>query len=102
MPRGVYQVVQRNGTNVHAHTVSGAHVPVDSNVGSVDAQLRRRLYGSPDLVSVVFAYNLSVLLKIRVYRQKLFTFFNSLRQPNIRLSALGDYKLAISKLYIHI
>jgi hypothetical protein len=77
MPRRVYQVVQRHGTNVYAHAVSGANVPVDSNVGSMDAQLRRRFYRSPDLVSVVFAYNLSVLLKIRVYRQKLFTFFNS-------------------------
>ena len=71
MPRRVYQVIQRNGTNVHANAVSSANVPVYRNVGSMDAQLFRRLYGSPNFVSVVFAYNLSVLLKIRVYRQKL-------------------------------
>jgi hypothetical protein len=71
MPRRVYQVIQRHGANVYAHAVSSAHVPVDSNVSSMYSQLRRRFYWSPDFVAVMFAYNLSVLLEIRVYRQKL-------------------------------
>ena len=67
----VCPVVERHGANVDACTVSGAYVPVYGNVGTMYAQLRGRFYGSPNFVSVVFAYNFSVLLKIRVYRQKL-------------------------------
>ena len=67
----VCPVVQGHGANVDADAVSSAQVPVYGNVGSVYSQLLRRLYWPPDFVSVVFAYNFSVLLKIRVYRQKL-------------------------------
>jgi hypothetical protein len=86
MSRRVCPVVQRHGANVDAYAVSSAHVPVDSNVGSMYAQLLRRFYWSPDFVSVVFACNLSVLLKIRVYRQKLFTVSNAGKTGNIRFS----------------
>jgi hypothetical protein len=89
MPRRVCPVIQRHGANVNAHTVSSADVPVDSNVGSMYAQLRRRFYGSPDFVAVVFAYNLAVLLKIRVYRQKTFTVSIAGKTGNIRFSTLG-------------
>ena len=67
----VCPIVEGHGANVYAYAVSGAYVPVNGNVGSVYAQFRGWFYGSPDFVSVVFAYNFSVLLKIRVYRQKL-------------------------------
>jgi len=77
MPRRFCPVVQGYGANVDAHAVSNAHVPVDSNVGSVNAQLLRRLYGSPDFVAVMLSYNLAVALEIRVNRQKLFTIINS-------------------------
>ena len=71
MPWCVCPVVQGHGANVDAYSVSGTYVPVYGNVGSVYAQFFRRFYGSPDFVSVVFAYNFSLLLKIRIYRQKL-------------------------------
>jgi len=64
-------VVKGHGANVYAYAVSSAKVPVYGNVGSVYSQLLGWFYWSPDFVSVVFAYNFSVLLKIRVYRQKL-------------------------------
>jgi hypothetical protein len=64
-------IVQGYGANIDAGAVSSANVPVDSDVGPVYTQFFWRFYGSPDFVSVVFAYNVSVLLKIRVYRQKL-------------------------------
>lgn len=70
----VCPVVKGHGANIDAYAVSGAYVPVDGNVGSVYAQFCGWFYGSPDFVSVVFAYNFSVLLKIRVYRQKLSPF----------------------------
>jgi hypothetical protein len=76
MSRRVCPVIKRYGANVDAHAVPSAHIPVDSNVGSMYAQLLRRLHWSPDFVAVVFAYDLSVLLKIRVYWQKLFTILN--------------------------
>jgi hypothetical protein len=66
----VCPVIQGYWANVYAHAVSGARVPVDGNIGSMYAHLLRWFYGSPDFVSVVFTYNFSVLLKIRVYRQK--------------------------------
>jgi hypothetical protein len=64
-------VVKGHGANVNAYAVSSAKVPVYGNVGSMYSQLLGWFYWSPDFVSVVFAYNFSVLLKIRVYRQKL-------------------------------
>jgi hypothetical protein len=67
----VCPVVQGHGANVNAYAVSSAYIPVYSNVGSMYTQFRGWFYGSPDFVSVVFAYNFSVLLKIRIYRQKL-------------------------------
>ena len=78
-------VIQRDGANVDANAVADADVPIDSNVGPVNAQLLRRFYGSPDFVSVVFAYNLSFGLKIRVYRQKLHLQYSGW-MANIRLS----------------
>jgi hypothetical protein len=87
MSRRFAPVIQRNWANVDAHAVSGASVPVDSNVGSVYALLGWRFYGSPDFVSVVFSCNLSVFLKIRVYRQKTSPIHNPLKRANIRLSA---------------
>jgi hypothetical protein len=89
MSRRFCPVVQRHGANVDAYAVSDAHVPVYSNVGSMYAQLLRRLHWSPDFVAVVFSYNLAVLLKIRVYRQKLSPFLTSSKQANIRLSTSG-------------
>jgi DNA primase catalytic subunit len=59
-------------------------------------------------MTVMFTYNLSVLLKIRVYRQKISPIHNSWRQQNIRLSAqhlgflqkhisvIGDYSLLVN------
>lgn len=67
---GFAPVVERNGADADAYTVSSADIPVYSNVGSVNAQFVG-FRGSPDFVSVVFACNLSVGLKIRVYRQKI-------------------------------
>jgi len=92
MPRRICPVVKRHGANVDAHAVSSAHVPVDSNVGSVNAQLCRRFYGSPDFVTIVFSSNLAVLLKIRVYRQKLSPIHNSLKRQILGFlpSAAGD------------
>lgn len=94
MPRRICPVIQRHGANVNAHTVSGAHIPVDSNVSSMYAQLRRRLHGTPDFVAVVFACNLSILLKIRIYRQ---TLHLSISRNDMQI--LGFLPTAISKLF---
>ena len=67
----VCPIVEGHGANVYAYAVSSAYVPVYGNVGSMYAQFRGWFYWSPDFMSVMFAYNFSVLLKIRVYRQKL-------------------------------
>jgi hypothetical protein len=64
-------VVQGHGTNVNADAVSSAYVPVYGNVASMNAQFLRWFNGPPDFVPIVFSYNFSVLLKIRVYWQKL-------------------------------
>ena len=61
-------------------------------MSSMYSQLRWRFYGSPDFVSVVFAYNFSVLLKIRVYRQKTFTTSSAEETGNIRFSTTLPYK----------
>ena len=63
-------VVKGHRANVDAYAVSGTYVPVNGNVGSMYAQFHGWFYGPPDFVSVVFTHNFSVLLKIRVYRQK--------------------------------
>jgi DNA primase catalytic subunit len=84
-------VIQRNWANVDAHAVSRACVPVHCNVGSVYALLGWRFYGSPDFVAVVFSCNLSVFLKIRVYRQKTSPIHNPLKRANIRLSAFFNH-----------
>jgi hypothetical protein len=89
MSRRVCPVIQRYGANVDAHAVPSAHIPVYSNVSSMYAQLLRRLHWSPDFVTVVFAYNLSVLLEIRVYRQNFSPFLTSSKRANIRLSTSG-------------
>jgi hypothetical protein len=73
MPRRFCPVVEGHGANVKAHTISEAAVPVHRDVGSVDSEFSRGFDGSADFVSVVFANYLAVFLKIRVYRQKLFT-----------------------------
>jgi hypothetical protein len=70
---GFAPVVERNGADVDAYTISSADIPVYGNVGSVNAQFAV-FGGSPNFVSIVFACNLSVGLKIRVYRQKIHQF----------------------------
>ena len=67
---GFAPVVERNGADVDAYAVSSADIPVNGNVGSVNAQFVG-FWGTPNIVSVMFAYNLSFGLKIRVYRQKI-------------------------------
>jgi len=74
MPRRFSPVKQGHGANVDAHAVSSTHVPIDSYVGSMYAQLFRGFHGSPDFVAVVFSCNLPFVLEIRVYRQKLSPF----------------------------
>jgi hypothetical protein len=75
VPRRFCPVIQGNGTNVDAYAVANAHVPVYSNIRSVNAQLLRRFHRSPNFVAVVLSYNLTFALEIRVNRQKLFTTF---------------------------
>ena len=64
-------VVERNGANVDAYAVSYADIPVYSDVCSMNAQFAWGFNGTPDFVSVMFTYNLSFGLKIRVYWQKI-------------------------------
>ena len=71
VPRRVNQLVQRNGANVNAHTVSSAGIPVNSTCGSMNSQFLRGFNGAPNFVSVMFADNLAFCLKIRVDRQKI-------------------------------
>jgi hypothetical protein len=71
MARRVCPVEQGYGTDVYAYSVTCADFPVNSNVGAVYTQLLGRLNWSPNAVSLMFAHNFSVLLEIRVYRQKI-------------------------------
>ncbi len=63
-------VVKADGADADAHAVANADIPINCDVGSVDAQFARA-YGRPGFVSVVFSRNFSFGLKIRVYRQKI-------------------------------
>ena len=69
-PTGCFcPIIEGYGTDVDTYAVSYANVPVHSYVGSVDTQFVG--FGCPpDFVAIVFAYNLTFGLKIRINRQK--------------------------------
>ena len=77
-------VIQGHGADADAYAVADADIPVYSNVGSVNPQFVG-FWGTPNIVSVMFAYNFSFSLKIRVYRQKIHH-SSSLGSGNIRVS----------------
>ena len=66
-------IVERHGADANAYAVADADIPVHGNVVSVNAQLTR-FGGTPNIVSIMFAYNFTFSLKIRVYRQKIHHF----------------------------
>jgi hypothetical protein len=66
-------VKKRDRADFQTHTVSSADIPIDSDVGSVYAQLLRRFNGSPHVVPLVLADDLSIFLEIRIYWQSNFT-----------------------------
>jgi hypothetical protein len=66
MSRYINHVVKRHGTNVSTDAISDADVPIHRNVVSVDAQFGWGFDGAPDVVTVMFTYNLTILLKIRI------------------------------------
>lgn len=70
MSRRFSPIIEGNGTNIDAYAISNADIPVNSYVGPMYALFRGRLYRTPDFMTVVFSSNLSLVLKIRVYRQK--------------------------------
>jgi len=65
----VCPVEQGHRTDVYAYAVASADVPVDSNVGTVYAQLLGRFNWSPDAVSLMFSYDFPFLPEIGVYWQ---------------------------------
>jgi hypothetical protein len=69
--RHVNHIIQGYGTNVRADAVSDTTIPIDSCKGSVDTQFSRGFDGSPDFVTVMFANDLAVFLKIRINWHKI-------------------------------
>jgi hypothetical protein len=69
MPGTLSPIEQRDGTHFEADSISSTRVPINSHVGSVNTEFLRRLNRPPHVVTVVLTYNLSTLLKIRIYRQ---------------------------------
>ena len=74
MSGGIGPIVERYRAYINAYTVSDATIPVYSTGCSVYAKFRGSFDGPPDFVAVMFTYNLSFSLKIRVYWQKITTF----------------------------
>ncbi len=71
MPRRISPIIERNWADIDAYAVSDAAIPVYSAGCSMNSKFLRGFNGTPDFVSVMFTYNLSFGLKIRVYRQKI-------------------------------
>jgi hypothetical protein len=69
VPGGVNPVIEGDGADIDADAIAQADIPIHSDVSSMNAQLGWGFNGAPDLVSIMFAYNLAVFLKIRINRQ---------------------------------
>ncbi len=85
MSFGVCPVEQGHWTHLYADAVANADFPINRHIRAVNPLFCGRFYWSPNLVPVVFACNLSFVLKIRIYGQNIHQ-----REPmvkrNIRLS----------------
>ena len=79
--RGISPIIQRDGANVDAYAISDAAIPVYCAGCSVYSKFFGGFNWSPDFVTVMFTYNLSFSLKIRVYWQKIH--LNYFRKPQI-------------------
>ncbi len=90
-------VVKRHGANVYADAIASADIPVYRNILAMYAIFVWGFYWSPDFVTVMFAYNFSVGLKIRVYRQKL-----SPSLVQVKLKILGFLFYGIIKGYLKV
>jgi hypothetical protein len=71
MARRVSPIIERNRANINADAVSNADIPVHSTGCSVNTKLLGRFNWPPYFVTVMFANNLALGLKIRVNWQKL-------------------------------
>ena len=59
MPRRISPIIQRNGANVDAYSVSNAAIPIYSAGCSMNTEFLRSFNGSPYFVAVVFGYDLA-------------------------------------------
>lgn len=71
MSRSICPFKQGYGADSDTYAVSGADVPVNGYVGSVDPKFFRWLDGAPDIMFNMLTYDLSLLLEIWIYRQKI-------------------------------
>jgi hypothetical protein len=74
MPWRISPVEQCHRTDFNAHAITCANIPVDCNSGSMYALLLGWFNGSPNVVTLMLAYNFAFLLKVRIYRQDIFTY----------------------------
>ena len=87
-------IIERYRADVNADTVAHADIPVHGDVGSMYSLLRGELHWSPDFMPIMFAYNLSILLKIRVNRQKQLPAISHV-WANISFSAPAWYHVSV-------
>lgn len=100
MPWSVAPVKQGHGADFDANAISGADVPVDSHVCSMNALFFRRFNGSPDVVSIVLTSYFPILLEVRINWQSILTFPLLSECPDIRLSGnsrIPEYSTLISE-----
>jgi hypothetical protein len=69
MPSYINHIIEGDGANISADSISNTGVPVYRRGGSMYSKFGWGFDGSPDFVSVMFAYDLAFILKIRIYWQ---------------------------------
>lgn len=81
MSGGVRPFKHVHGANLDADAVSLANIPVNRDNSAMHTEFSRGFYRPPDIVTLMFTGNLSILLEIRIYWQNNLTF--------VRLKSVG-------------
>ena len=82
MSGSVRPLKQTHGAYIYTDAVCFTNVPVNCYIGSVYAKFLRRLYGSPDIMTLMLTHNFSIFLEIWIYWQN-----------NITYSQISDEKI---------
>jgi len=80
MSRGVRPIKHIHRADLDADAISFANIPVNSHSSSMQTEFFRRLYRSPDVVTLMFTRNLPIVLEIRIYWQNSLTFVRRLKR----------------------